>query len=144
MAKLIVYTDPSSGNAVVVTPSPRFTCEQLIADSSLNPVPDGVSYQILEDTNFPNNRKFRGAWTVDGTTVKEDLAKSKTIAHEKRRKKRKIEFKPHDEIISLNIPGDDATAAETARAGIRTKYATMQTNINNASDIAGINTAFGD
>ena len=144
MTKRIIYTDPSSGKAVIVTPSPRYTCEQLIADAKLNPVPDGVSHQILEDTVFPNDREFRDAWVVDGSIVKEDVAKSKTIAHEKRRIKRKKEFKPHDEIISLNIPGDDATAAETARAAIRTKYATMQTNINNASDIAGINTALGD
>jgi len=143
MAKRIIYTDPSSGKAVVVTPSPRFTCEQLIADAKLNPVPDGVSHQIIEDTAIPTDRQFRDAWEVDGVTVKEDVTKSKTIAHEKRRKDRYKEFKPHDNTISLSIPGADATAAENARAAIRTKYTTMQTNIDNATDIAGIKTALG-
>jgi hypothetical protein len=58
-----------------------------------------------------------------------NVTKAKSIAHDKRREARAEEFKPHDEIIMKQIPGADATAAETARAAIRTKYATMQTAI---------------
>ena len=61
-----------------------------------------------------------------------NLTKAKTIAHEMRRAKREEEFKPHDEVISKQIPGADATAAETARAAIRTKYETVQTDIDAA------------
>lgn len=61
-----------------------------------------------------------------------NLTKAKTIAHEMRRAKRAEEFKPHDEVISKQIPGADATAAETARAAIRTKYETVQTDIDAA------------
>ena len=64
-----------------------------------------------------------------------NLTKAKNIAHEKRRLKRAEEFKPHDDIIAKQIPGEDATAAETARAEIRTRYATLQTNIDNASTV---------
>ena len=143
MAKRIVYTDPTSGKTCVVTPSPRFTCDQLIADANLNPVPDGVSHQILEDTALPTDRQFRDAWSVDGVTVKEDVTKSKTIAHDKRRIDRKKEFKPYDNTVALNISTSEVTAAEDERVKIRAKYATMQTNIDNASDIAGIKTALG-
>ena len=61
-----------------------------------------------------------------------NLTKAKTIAHEMRRASREEEFKPHDEVISKQIPGADATTAETARAAIRTKYETVQTDIDAA------------
>ena len=64
-----------------------------------------------------------------------NLTKAKTIAHEMRRANREEEFEPHDEVISKQIPGADATAAETARAAIRTKYETVQTNIDAAADV---------
>ena len=61
-----------------------------------------------------------------------NLTKAKTIAHEMRRASREEEFKPHDDIIAKQIPGADADAAETARAAIRTKYETVQTDIDAA------------
>ena len=61
-----------------------------------------------------------------------NLTKAKTIAHEMRRANREEEFKPHDDIISKQIPSADADAAETARAAIRTKYETAQTDIDAA------------
>ena len=61
-----------------------------------------------------------------------NLTKAKTIAHDMRRAKRAEEFEPHDEVISKQIPSADATAAETARAAIRTKYETVQTDIDAA------------
>jgi len=73
-----------------------------------------------------------------------NLTKAKNIAHEKRRLKRAEEFKPHDDIIAKQIPGEDATAAETARAAIRTKYATLQTNIDNASTVDALKTIYDD
>jgi hypothetical protein len=61
-----------------------------------------------------------------------NLTKAKTIAHEMRRAKREEEFKPHDEVIMKQIPGADADAAETARVAVRTKYETVQTDIDAA------------
>tara|TARA_R100000479_G_C6241598_1_gene148995 strand:+ start:121 stop:372 length:252 start_codon:yes stop_codon:yes gene_type:complete len=71
-----------------------------------------------------------------------NLTKAKTIAHEKRRIKRAEEFKPHDDIIAKQIPGEDATKAETERAKIRTKYATIQTDIDNAKTVDALKTVF--
>jgi hypothetical protein len=59
-----------------------------------------------------------------------NIDKAKTIAHDKRREARTLEFAPLD--IKATIPSE-ATAAETARAAIRTKYATMQTAIDAAT-----------
>ena len=71
-----------------------------------------------------------------------NLTKAKNIAHERRRFKREQEFKPHDDIIMKQIPGADATAAETARAEIRTRYATLQTNIDNATTVDALKTVY--
>ncbi len=59
-----------------------------------------------------------------------NLTKAKSIAHDARRTARSAEFAPLD--IKATIPSE-ATAAETARAVIRTKYAAMQTAIDVAT-----------
>jgi len=61
-----------------------------------------------------------------------NMTKAKDIAHEMRRAKRAEEFAPHDEVIMKQIPGADADAAEAARVAIRTKYETVQTDIDTA------------
>ena len=61
-----------------------------------------------------------------------NLNKAKGIAHDVRRAKRAEEFAPLD--IKATIPSE-AAAAEEARAAIRAKYATLQTNIDAAADV---------
>jgi len=74
-----------------------------------------------------------------------NLDKAKSIAHDKRRAARAEEFKPHDEVIMKQIPGNDAAVAEAARQEIRDKYADMQVAIDGAEsadqlkEILGIN-----
>ena len=70
-----------------------------------------------------------------------NITKAKAIAHDKRREARTEEFKPYDEVIMKQIPGADSTAAEAARAAIRTKYSTMQTAIDSASTVDAIKSA---
>jgi len=67
-----------------------------------------------------------------------NISKAKAIAHDKRREARSAEFAPLD--IKATIPSE-ATTAETARAAIRVKYATMQTAIDAASTIDAIKAA---
>ena len=131
----IIYTN-SDGIVSIITPTGDI-------NDAKKDVPSGVSYDIVDDDKIPTDRTFRNAWVKASGVVTEDITKAKAIAHGTRREKRAEEFKPYDETISLNIPGTDTTAAETSRAAIRTKYATMQTNIDNATDIAGIKTALG-
>lgn len=66
-----------------------------------------------------------------------NLDKAKGIAHDKRRAKRSEEFAPLD--IKATIPSE-ADAAEAARAEIRAKYATVQTNIDAAADVDALKT----
>jgi hypothetical protein len=64
-----------------------------------------------------------------------DIDKAKDIAHEKRRAARAEEFKPHDEVIMKQIPGNDMAEAETARQAIREKYEELQTQMNSAETV---------
>ena len=61
-----------------------------------------------------------------------NINKAKAIVHDKRRQARSAEFAPLD--IKATIPSE-AVAAESARALIRTKYATMQAEIDATTTI---------
>lgn len=67
-----------------------------------------------------------------------NIDKAKTIAHDKRREARSVEFAPLD--IKATIPSE-ATAAEAARQAVREKYAAMQTAIDSAATIDEIKAA---
>jgi len=129
----IIYSN-SNGIACIITPTGD-------VNDAIKDVPSGVSYEIVENNKIPTDRTFRNAWVKGSGVVTEDVTKAKVIAHTTRRNKREVEFKPHDDIISKQIPGQSASDAETARAAIRTKYATMQTNIDNATTISKIKEA---
>jgi hypothetical protein len=69
-----------------------------------------------------------------------DIDKAKAIGHDMRRAARAEEFKPHDEAIAKQIPGQ-MEGAEVARQVIREKYAAMQTQIDAAATPEEIKTA---
>jgi hypothetical protein len=131
----IIYSNPD-GSVSIVIPTGSI-------DDAKKAVPSGVSYEIVEDNKIPTDRTFRNAWVKGSGVVTEDITKAKAIAHATRREKREAEFKPHDDIIAKQIPGESASDAETARSAIRTKYATMQTNIDKATTTAKIKEALG-
>jgi hypothetical protein len=63
--------------------------------------------------------------------IKINIDKAKAIGHDMRRAARAEEFKPYDEAIAKQIPGQ-VEGAETARQAIREKYAAIQTKIDKA------------
>lgn len=69
-----------------------------------------------------------------------NIDKAKVIAHDKRREARSEEFKPYDDAIAKQIPGQ-MEGAEAQRQLIRAKYAAMQTAIDSATTIDEIKTA---
>lgn len=69
-----------------------------------------------------------------------NVTKAKAIAHDIRRAARSEEFKPYDDAIAKQIPGQ-MEGAEAARVAIRAKYATMQTAIDAASTVDEIKAA---
>ena len=69
-----------------------------------------------------------------------NVTKAKTIAHDIRRAARSEEFKPYDDAIAKQTPGQ-MEGAEAARATIRAKYAAIQTAIDAASTVDDIKAA---
>ena len=70
-----------------------------------------------------------------------NLDKAKNIGHDIRREKRAEEFKPLDEVIMKQIPGNSAQEAEAARQAVRDKYAVIQQQIDSATTPEEIKTA---
>ena len=71
-----------------------------------------------------------------------DLTKAKNIGHDMRRAARAEEFKPYDDAIAKQIPGQ-MEGAEAARQAIRDKYAAIQTSIDAAATPDEIKAALG-
>ena len=69
-----------------------------------------------------------------------NIDKAKGIAHDIRRAARSEEFKPYDDAIAKQSPGQ-MEGAEAARQAIRDKYAAMQTAIDAASTVDEIKAA---
>ena len=131
--QVIVYVNEFGGVSVC-----RPTGELSIEEVQVKDTPAGSI--IVDDSIFPDN-DFFNAWELNGSTVAVNISKAKNMAHEIRRSARAEEFKPYDEVIMKQIPGNDATAAEEARAAIRVRYATMQATIDAASTVDEIKAA---
>lgn len=71
-----------------------------------------------------------------------DVNKAKAIGHDMRRAARAEEFKPFDEAIAKQIPGQ-VDGAEAQRQVIRDKYAAIQTEIDAAATPDEIKAALG-
>lgn len=69
-----------------------------------------------------------------------NIAKAKAIGHDMRRAARAEEFKPYDDAIAKQIPGQ-IDGAEAARQIIRDKYVTIQSAIDAASALEEIKAA---
>jgi hypothetical protein len=117
----IIFQNESGGVSVII-PTGEISIEEVAAKD----VPEGVTYEIVEDDAIPADRFFRNAWVANGAAVDVDLDKAKDIGHDIRRTQREAEFVPFDAIIMKQIPGNSAAEAEEARQAIRFKYALIQ------------------
>jgi hypothetical protein len=131
----IIYQTPEGGVAVII---PAESVEAALKD-----VPEGVPYEIVDASEVPADRTFRGAWVMGDCCIDHDLDRCRAIGHDIRRAKRAEEFAPHDEVIAKQIPGADAAAAEAARQVVRDKYAEVQDAIDAAADPFEIKVALG-
>lgn len=74
--------------------------------------------------------------------IRINLDKAKVIGHDMRRAARSEEFKPYDDAISKQLPGQ-VEGAEAARQSIRDKYAAVQAQIDAATTPEEIKVALG-
>ena len=138
MTQAIFYTD-DDGYLVSCWPAPGMDVEVV----KQKDCPADKNPRIVNETDYPSDQTFRDAWVDTGTTIVEDLGKCKEVCHGWRRVRRENEFKPYDDIIMKQIPGNSAVEAEAARQLIRDKYATMQTEIDSAVSSAELKTILG-
>ena len=81
----------------------------------------------------PSDRHFRGAWTLNGTVISEDLATAKDIFKDKIREVRKPLLEAEDVVYMKALEADD-TSAKAASV-------TKKTNLRNAPAASAITDA---
>ena len=90
---------------------------------------DGNSIDASTAT-VPSDRHFRGAWTLSGTTISEDLAVAKTIFKDKVREARTPLLAAEDVVYMKAMEADDSSAKSAS--------VTKKTNLRNAPAASAI------
>jgi len=91
----------------------------------------------------PANRDFRGAWSLSGSVISEDMTKAKEIFKDKIREVRKPLLEAEDVTYMKALEDDDASA-KTASVAKKTalRDAPADAAIDAATDIAGLKAAW--
>ena len=103
---------------------------------------DGNSISA-SDATVPSDRHFRGAWSLSGTTITEDLAVAKTIFKDKVREARTPLLDAEDVIYMKALEADDAdakAASVTKKNALRD--APANSAITNAANIGALKSAW--
>jgi len=64
MSKRIIYKNINNKISVII-PSEEALKLMSIDEIAKKDVPTGLSYKIIEDTDLPNSREYRDAWTIN-------------------------------------------------------------------------------
>ena len=91
----------------------------------------------------PSDRHFRGAWSLDGTVISEDVTKAKEIFKDKIREVRAPLLDAEDVVYMKALEADDSSAkaaSVTKKAALRDAPAASA--IGSASDIAALKAAW--
>jgi len=126
----IIYTQ-SDGTVAVIHPVGGD------ASKAIKDVPDGVAYEIVDDSVVPTDRSFRGAWVQDSKTVKTDMTKAKDEHRKNIRRARIFKFPDLDvEYNKLAETSADTSAVIAKKNALRD--APADSAIDSASDEAAL------
>ena len=91
----------------------------------------------------PSDRHFRGAWSLSGNVISEDMTKAKEIFKDKIREVRKPLLEAEDVVYMKALEADDASA-KTASVTQKTKLrdATANSKITSADTIEKLKAAW--
>ena len=91
----------------------------------------------------PSDRHFRGAWSLSGTVISEDMTKAKEIFKDKIREVRKPLLEAEDVVYMKALEADDADAkaASVTKKG-KLRDAPAASAITNADTIAKLKAAW--
>ena len=91
----------------------------------------------------PTDRHFRGAWSLSGTVITEDMAAAKTIFQDKIREVRGPLLEAEDVVYMKALEADDADAkAASVAKKAALRDAPAASAITNAADIAALKAAW--
>ena len=91
----------------------------------------------------PSDRHFRGAWSLSGTVITEDMAAAKTIFQDKIREVRGPLLEAEDVVYMKALEADDADAkAASVAKKAALRDAPAASAITNAADIAALKAAW--
>ena len=91
----------------------------------------------------PSDRHFRGAWSVSGTVISEDLAAAKVIFKDKIREVRAPLLEAEDVVYMKALEADDADAkAASVTKKTNLRNAPAASAITNASSISALKAAW--
>ena len=71
---------------------------------------DGNQIDAAETTSMPSDRHFRGAWTLSGKVISEDMTVAKVIFKDKIREVRQPLLEAEDVVYMKALEADDASA----------------------------------
>ena len=95
------------------------------------------------DATVPSDRHFRGAWTLSGTTITEDITEAKVIFKDKIREVRKPLLEAEDVVYMKAMEADDSSAkAASVTKKTNLRNAPAADAITNASSISGLKSAW--
>ena len=91
----------------------------------------------------PSDRHFRGAWSLSGSVISEDMTKAKEIFKDKIREVRGPLLEAEDVTYMKALEADDADAkAASVNAKTALRNAPAASAITNAADIAALKAAW--
>ena len=104
---------------------------------------DGNSIETSKATSMPSDRHFRGAWTLSGTVISEDMTTAKTMFKDKIRDVRKPLLEAQDVLYMKAIEDGDSSAQSTvATKKKELRDAPAASAITNADTIAKLKAAW--
>ena len=131
----IIYTNSDRTVSII---SPAGDVNDAIKD-----VPDGLSYEIVEDSAIPTDRTFRDAWKQNSKTIETDITKAREVHKQNIRNARQeklaeldIEFQKALETSSSttdivskkqalrDAPADSAIASASNEAELKAQWNT--------------------
>ena len=104
---------------------------------------DGNSIETSKATSMPSDRHFRGAWTLSGTVISEDMTTAKTLFKDKIREVRKPLLEAQDVLFMKAMEDGDSTEQSTIASKKKEfRDAPAASAITNATTIAELKSAW--
>lgn len=108
----IVYHTEAGGVAVII---PAESIEAAMKD-----IPEGTSYKIMDVSDIPAERDFRGAWELNGETVSVNIDKAKAITKDRLRAERAPLLQAQDVLYMKALEqGQDTVAIVAEKQRLR-------------------------